>query len=150
MTAAVDIIKPALYYLGAHSEIMPAAPGIITAGVDELADLLAELAQDSVDLGESITSPTTTATDLQEPAAATSALKFLLAEKMASLVQLPIKPDLRVSISKARHRINRLRDVTIPRIVPSRLSPLGSGNHGPRGHTFFSGQALDDDSSTTA
>lgn len=150
MTAAIKIIKASLYYVGAHSEVQPAAPEFFTAGVSELSDLLSELADGGIDLGETITLPTDTATDLKEPAAATSALKYLLCERMAPLAQLPIPPDVRVNIRKARQTLERkFRKVVIPNIVPSRLAPVGVGNRGPYNRTFFGGQPLDDDSSTT-
>lgn len=65
MSTAVTVIKRALNIVGAHSEVMPADPELISIGLEELTALLGELDENEVYIGaevESVTSSGTTAT----------------------------------------------------------------------------------------
>lgn len=143
MSTAEQIVRTALYAAGAHSEVMPIAPEVLVQSVNVLASLLHELAGEEIDLGE-ITIPVAPATEVGEPDAATQSLSWILAARLAPLVQLPVSPDTRANATRAKALLKRRYLATeVPAIVPSRLAPRG--RRWPKSGAYFGGQTVSQD-----
>ena len=153
MTTAADIVTPALENIGAHSIILQADPSLFERGRTMLVSLLEELAVDNIELGTTATPvvlPTTLATNINERLGARQALIDIMSERLVTPARLKLTADI---LNASAVGLNDLKDrflVIAPCYsVPSTLMTRGQGNtRGVRPNTFFSGDALDADTST--
>lgn len=153
MTTAVKIIESALNTIGVHTHVMKADPSLISDGFLYLVSFLEELKSREIILAEensdgeivTIESPTSLASELNEPRASTIHIINYLAVTIAGLARVPLLPDgiMIGQQTNALHKLSQMfRQHTFVNIKPDSLLPKGQGNKTSRSldRRFFDGE----------
>ena len=159
MSLASEIIQDAFDSIGRGSSILPTDATLTARGLLTLISILEELRINSIILAETVDGTTTTvatptvaSSELNEPKASRLHLVNFLAIHLAAAARAkPEDMQLLPPASYSREALTRMYRVHVtPNKVPSKTLPLGQGASRGRGQsTFFNGQALDNDSTST-
>ena len=158
MSTAQEIVQDAYDSIGRGSEILATDQSLLDRGLLELRSLMEGLRKQDIILAETVSGTTTTIAlptvlgdELNEPVAARSHLVNMLAALLApsarvELASLNVPPYAWCADQlEVMYRVH-----TIPSKRTSRLAPRGQGSrYGRTSNTFFNGEAIADDVSTS-
>ncbi len=127
MTAASEIVRKAMFEIGATSPIKPVHLESVALAHDYLIDLLEEWEGQGVETGIRIPEPDDQNTNINEPEDARQAVILVLATRLAGPLQKPIPPDVLNRKNEAETRFFRKYRYQLP---PDRELPQmeGEGN----------------------
>lgn len=137
MASANDIVRDALFRIGASSDINPASPEMINTATTTFFDWLDELYIDGVDIGYDPASPPTPSDELGNIQGTTNALKAGAALQIADAFN--ITPTVKV-VNAATKAMSTIYALTMRPRIPSwpETLPVGAGNmRAPRARVYM-------------
>lgn len=159
MSTATALIQDAYDSIGRGSVLISTDTTLLDRALLDLISILEDLRLNEVILSDTVSGTTTTivtptalSDELDEPKAARLHLVNMLAVTVASAARAnPADMQLLPPLSYSRDALTRLyRAHVIPNKVPSKLLPRGQGSRRDRiNGTFFDGEALDNDATST-
>jgi len=128
MSKAIDLIHSSLFLIGAHSELKPVSPEMLTFSFKKLQTFIKALKdEDYSKIG--IVVPYALADECSERGGATSRIEALFAVDVAPFFRIQPAPDVIAKAAEAQQYLDRYgKEIIIPNLTDRRYAFKGQGN----------------------